>query len=46
MGQRGRDAVVAKYTREVIAHRMEAVYRTTRKGRECARQAASSEAYE
>jgi len=40
MGQRGRDAVVAKYTWEAIAHRMEAVYRMALKGRERARQAA------
>jgi glycosyltransferase involved in cell wall biosynthesis len=35
MGQRGRDAVVAKYTWEAIAQRMEAVYRTALKGRTC-----------
>lgn len=32
MGQRGRDAVVANYTWEAIAHRMEAVYWTALKG--------------
>lgn len=33
MGQRGRDAVVAKYTWEAIAQRMEAVYRSALKER-------------
>lgn len=46
MGHRGRDAIVAKYTWEAIAHRMEAVYRTALKGRERAREDGSWKTYE
>jgi glycosyltransferase involved in cell wall biosynthesis len=40
MGQRGRDAVVANYTWEAVAHRMEAVYRTALAGQDPLRQIA------
>jgi glycosyltransferase involved in cell wall biosynthesis len=37
MGQRGRCAVIAKFTWKAIAHRMDAVYRKVLTGRERAR---------